>query len=661
MLTSLVVALSLAVPYLPQTEALCGGAAAAMVFRYWGDVHADIEAFAPLVDKRAGGIADDVLINAIEERGWRSLRFSGSVETLSEQIQNGRPVVILIHDRGSLFHYLVVTGVETDAVIVHDPTWGPSRRIALPDLMRVWRPADFWSLVILPGPARGDEDQAPATNGPLTVRPENTSCDRMLDTAIDEAAKTPEQALGILDGVRVRCPGAAGPLREMAGVQFAARRWREAAAYAERAAAVDATDRYTWDLLASSRFMQDDFAGTLQAWNQIGKPLVNLVRIDGLSNTRFQLIAAVMDLRPNMVLTEGAFRLADRRLQDLPGQSAARLTFRPEPDGYVTVTAALVERSGPPRTAAAWTATGIQTAIEREARVNIPGPTGQGEMWSAGWRWWRGRPRVALGFAAPQTGALRGVWRVDASWESQTYAAGGLDAHGAAGSFDESRAHVGLSLSDWIGANHRYSVSAGADSWRGPTHTGRTAFAGGSFERRWQNDRWSLLGTGTAWFPAPFSAAGVRAAFRSSRSAEGWVYLADAGVERASDSAPLAIWPGAGEGHSRLTLLRAHPLLDSGAIDLERQSAFGRTLAYSHAEAQRWIASGAPVRFGVAAFADLAAASRRSPPAGRGPTQIDLGTGLRVRIPGAAAGTLRVDFAHGLRDGANAVTFGWQF
>ena len=63
MLASLVAALSLAapvpaidVPFLPQTEALCGGAAAAMVFRYWGDAHADVQEFAPLVDRRAGGI-----------------------------------------------------------------------------------------------------------------------------------------------------------------------------------------------------------------------------------------------------------------------------------------------------------------------------------------------------------------------------------------------------------------------------------------------------------------------------------------------------------------------------------------------------------------------------------------------------------------------------
>ena len=59
------------VPYLSQTDLLCGGAAAAMVFRYWGDFHADVQQFASLVDVRAGGIASDTLVQAVESRGWR--------------------------------------------------------------------------------------------------------------------------------------------------------------------------------------------------------------------------------------------------------------------------------------------------------------------------------------------------------------------------------------------------------------------------------------------------------------------------------------------------------------------------------------------------------------------------------------------------------------
>ena len=53
-LSSLLVALTLNVPFLPQTPALCGGAAVAMVFRYYGDRHADVQQFEPLVQGQPG-------------------------------------------------------------------------------------------------------------------------------------------------------------------------------------------------------------------------------------------------------------------------------------------------------------------------------------------------------------------------------------------------------------------------------------------------------------------------------------------------------------------------------------------------------------------------------------------------------------------------------
>jgi hypothetical protein len=38
---------------------------------------------------------------------------------------------------------------------------------------------------------------------------------------------------------------------------------------------------------------------------------------------------------------------------------------------------------------------------------------------------------------------------------------------------------------------------------------------------------------------------------------------------------------------------------------------------------------------------------------------IDAGVGMRVRLPGRDD-VLRVDYGHGLRDGANAISVGWQ-
>src|SRR5438270_13902954 len=95
-------AASLRVPYVPQTDALCGGAAAAMVFRYWGDAHAGAAQFTALVQRGPGGsvgIADDVLAGAIRGEGWRTERAGDSIDGLRARIDARPPVIVLLVDR----------------------------------------------------------------------------------------------------------------------------------------------------------------------------------------------------------------------------------------------------------------------------------------------------------------------------------------------------------------------------------------------------------------------------------------------------------------------------------------------------------------------------------------------------------------------------------
>jgi hypothetical protein len=126
-----------------------------------------------------------------------------------------------------------------------------------------------------------------------------------------------------------------------------------------------------------------------------------------------------------------------------------------------------------------------------------------------------------------------------------------------------------------------------------------------------------------------------------------------------TNAAPLGLWPGAGDGQTRAPLLRAHPLTQDGVSALGSPAAFGRSLAYGSAEAQRWFERPWLAHFGIAGFVDVARAARRA--AGdMSPIHVDVGTGIRLRIPGMA-GALRIDGAHGLRDSANALTVGWQF
>ena len=76
----------------------------------------------------------------------------------------------------------------------------------------------------------------------------------------------------------------------------------------------------------------------------------------------------------------------------------------------------------------------------------------------------------------------------------------------------------------------------------------------------------------------------VSGEWRSSEARVGSVWHARTGFSLAGSRAPFAVWPGAGTGHGRDVLLRAHPLLDDGVI----RGVFGRRLAHAGTEWRRW-------------------------------------------------------------------------
>jgi hypothetical protein len=587
-------------------------------------------------------------------------------------------VIVLLADRRDLYHYVVVTGVREDAIVVHDPAWGPSRTIRAAEFERAWRAARSWSLVILPDAGRvlSDSPRAEARgDGSRRTRPAPESdivasgvarvpsdaptpidpCDAQLDRAVEQIRMQGlDRADGLLGEIRARCPGSAGPIRELSGVRFAQRRWSDAAALARDVLRRHPRDEYALDVLGSALFMQDDEAGALRAWNQLGKPRVNRVRIEGLHHTRYQTVAELMAIQPNMLLTAEMYGRARRRLEELPDHTATRLAVKPEADGFATVDVVVVEIATTPHGAVEWAGAAARTAANREIDASVPGVSGQGEVWSAAWRWWSNRPGVSVGFAAPHLRGLPGVWRFDGAWQSDTY--GGAQTSRTI----ETRTHGAVTVTDWLSSRMRYSATAGLDAWSGDR---KAASIGGSLQRVAFNDRLTLSIEATRWMPLTggpaFGSVGGRAVARSSAHTSGWVTRGEVGVERVGDAAPLALWPGAGEGQVRAPLLRAHPLLSDGVVDVTGSSAFGRTLGFGSVEAQRWLDQPSLVRLGVAAFTDIARASRQET-AGRTPAHVDVGAGVRIKIPGTP-GVLRVDVAHGLRDGANALTFGWLF
>jgi hypothetical protein len=634
------------VPFVPQSELLCGGAAAAMVMRFWGAHGVSGDAFADLVDRSAGGIRGSALAGALGERGWRTATFRGDPALVRSRLTLGQPTVVLLGRRGSRFHYVVVVGWSAGRVIYHDPARGPYRAVGEHDFVRDWSKADFWTMVVLPrtgGVARAerpDDDAVPR----IDSEPPGP-CGQLVDEGVRLAADRSASARRVLERAADRCPEDSAPWRELAGLAAIQRDWPLAASHAKQALDRNPGDAHAERILATGLFLTGDTDGALRAWNELGEPAIDLVDVKGLTRTRYDVAARALRFVPGDVLTEDALRVSRRRLAELPSSMLTHVSYTPGEIADVRVDAVVVERPLVPTGPLSLGMLAARAATDREVTVSVASPSGGGELFSASWRWWEARPRVSIAYAAPSPSTrLGGVWRVEAFSEQQTY--------GAAADVIERRQRASFSVSDWASGNVRWETTIGADRWddRG---TGVTAAI--SLERRGLGDRLSFAARAAVW-AGEVSTATVTAAgsWTSTRRNGGWVTLARAGVDIAGDSAPLSLWSGAGTGQGREALLRAHPLLDDGIV---RDGVFGRALVHGGVEWRRWIQPGARLwRVAPAVFLDAARATRGLPGSDTR-THVDAGVGLRVGL--ASAGMLRIDVGHGLRDGSNALSIGW--
>ena len=600
-------------------------------------------------------------MKAVEAYGWTALPLPGTPAEVENHLAQGRPVIALIRAGSDSYHYVVLVAWANGWVILHDPNVGPFRAIREGEFDTAWSGSGGWALLVLP--PRGTEEQgAPdpaAADPPSPAAPDG--CGAMVEAGIllAQQGDTAEAELKFL-AAQSLCPASAAPLRERAGLRFRAEDWAGASRLAERALALDPSDAHTWRLLAGSRFLAGDVEGALRAWNHLSEPRTDLTRIDGLTRIRYSAVAGQLDLPPGRLLTPQAFRQARRRLAEMPAQSESRLSLRPLPEGNAQVNVTLLERplvfDGPWDVGSA----GIKALTGREITLDVASPTGNGELWTAGWRWWKDRPRVSLALAVPAAGGRPGIWRLDGFWERQTYAARALS--GSSGTTRaevsrEERRRTALSFSDWLGPDLRLEIGAALDEW---VDRGAHLSLEGSVETRWARDRLALGARGgevdrasravLRSGPAACPSSGARAVWRdATRGKAVWGYPArlrkllwlsgperepDTGVPRSSGLTPC--WTGAScEGR-----------------------VFGRTLVHGTIERQAWPWTLGPLRLGWALFVD-GAKPWDTGRAGRIPWQVDGGTGLRLRGLGMK-GQLRIDAARGFEDGNSAVSVGWQ-
>ncbi|MBW8895062.1 MAG: hypothetical protein JF613_02615, partial [Acidobacteria bacterium] len=551
------------VPYLPQSESLCGGAAIAMVMRYWGTTNVYAETFADLVDRSASGIRGGDLVAALRSRGWDAQSISGDPVRVQARLSARQPVVALIQDRPGRFHY-----------------------------------ADNWTLIARPAPG---DSLATANPLPPAVTDANAdnggACGDLLKEGIrlaggDDAAG----ARQLFEMAAAACPDAAGPWREMAGLHALAAEWPAAASDARRALSKDEHDALAARILATALFLDDDVDGALAAWNRVGEPTIDLINVTGLERTRFAVVAQVMGLEPQTVLTHNSLVAARRRLAELPSAQTTRVTMRPGENGRTQVDASVLERPLLPTSAVSLSVVGLHALTDHEAAVTVASPTGGVEAWTATWRWWQHRPKVAVAFdsAAP----FGGFWGVNVFSERQTYEAGGTLS-------EETRRRAEFHVSNWTTRGLRWEGVAALDRFASSQDAPitRALELGGSVQRRLDDDRATFEMRGGAWVGLPTWTFAVRSEWRSNTRNEGTVWLARAEDSLAASNAPLALWPGAGTGQGRDALLRAHPLIDDGIIG---NAVFGRHLMSGGVEGRRWRQlSRKPVRFAPALFLDV--------------------------------------------------------
>ena len=450
------------------------------------------------------------------------------------------------------------------------------------------------------------------------------------------------------------CPDSPAAWRELAGLRFAASDWAGAAALAGRATRLAPADAYAWQLLATSRFLAGDTTGALAAWNEVEAPRIDTITVTGVTRTRRPVVVDALGLEPREVLTPDALARARHRLRDLPVAAGAEIRYTVQND-EAAVTAIVSEPPAWPRNPISLAALAVRPLFVGDVRVNLMGPTGSGERWTALFRWPEPRRRFAFTLGIPAPGALPGVLTIEGLWERQTYDLAGVNGP----EFREARRRGSVRLADWASGWLHWDAGAAAN------HLGDTAYAGvdAALEARLAGDRVALGWREGYWHPAggggsgsPFARTTLHAAWRSTPRTGTARVTVETEAALAGEHAPLAIWPGADSGEAREALIRAHPLLQDNVV--RRDGVIGRRLTAATIAYERPVRTVAGAGVGIATFLDLARASDRS----FGPGTIwaaDLGVGGRLRAPGVG-GTVRLDLAVGLRDGGVRVSAGYN-
>ncbi len=496
-----------------------------------------------------------------------------------------------------------------------------------------------------------------------------------------------ESAAALLARALLRCPDDPGLLADLAGLRILQGDLVEAEVLATHLVGIVPRWSHAWELLALSRYLQDNAHGALHAWNQVDRPRVRSANVQLLDHDGARernadpypgRLAGVIEHR---ALTAGTLVRGERRLGALPAADRARLGYRMVPGGEATVEGTVVlGATNPFSRPALWWAHGFRL-LGRRIHLVSADPLGRLERWELSGTMEGTLHGAGLTLAHPTPGG-DGVWSWGLHHETGRYGSGR-----SGDAVRETSTRLAWSHTDWVSATMR-----GALRSRIEYRPERGTFVGaGAGATLLPPTAWGSLGAeGTGWIrireagpdadgPGSVSRFGrtelrgvlhaIRSPLRtddpdgegmptgSGRSGMGLDLRGS--IHWASEGIPPDLSPRMGAGGNTSLLMRAHSDLDDQGVI---QTGFpGTAWAHGGIEAHRPMGSVGPVGLGVAMFAEgvrvlspersLATATDR-----RG--AVHVGGGVRARIPWVD-GWLRADWGIDPSDGTSAFSAAW--
>jgi hypothetical protein len=471
--------------------------------------------------------------------------------------------------------------------------------------------------------------------------------------ALDAAGEALDRALGL-------APSRPEAWIERGGLRFVQSRYLEAARDLERALRLGDDDAYARELLASSLHLAGRPDDALRHWNALGQPRLGALEIKGLEHTRDAVARRELPFREGELLRRDDVREARLRLGELGIFDRITLRTLPKGDGTADLEVALAERHGLFRSPVELAVSSGVNALQRRVRLRYWNLGGSGLSFAGQYRWESNRPAVALSIDWPRPLGAPVNIRVTGFRERQLY---DLET-------DFTRRSRGASL---VARRVLGAATVGELGWHARSRTfapsivedGRVAFLSAALERRLVESgsgrldaalRVSAAGrslgsdlgfgrfhavVGGHRLLAPPEGKPIEASVLAARVQYGW---ASGGVPLDERFAP-------GASPDMELPLRARHQARHGALGA---TPLGRSLAIANLEWRLRVADRSLFQAGVVILYD--AGRLGSATTGREEHFHDVGAGLRARV--GLSTVVRIDFAHGLVDGKNALSFG---